>query len=64
MSTYAHHVPNYMTVFSVLCIAMCVYLVVCVELLVLSLTLTEGLPLCLQCLRQVGVFQALLRILL
>lgn len=40
------------------------HLVVCVELLVLSLTLPEGLPLGLQRLSQVGVFQALLGILL
>ena len=43
---------------------MCLHLVVCVELLVLSLTLPEGLPLGLQRLGQVGVFQALLGILL
>lgn len=42
----------------------CLHLVVCVELLVLSLTLPEGLPLGLQRLGQVGVFQALLGILL
>lgn len=42
----------------------CMHLVVCVELLVLSLTLPEGLPLGLQRLSQVGVFQALLGILL
>jgi len=37
---------------------------VCIELLVLPLTLPEGLPLSLQRLGQVGVFQALLGILL
>lgn len=39
-------------------------LVVSVELLVLSLTLPEGLPLSLQCLGQVSIFQTFLRVLL
>ena len=45
-------------------VCMCVHLVVCVELLVLPLTLAEGLPLGLQRLGQVGVLQALLGVLL
>lgn len=47
-----------------MCSAVSLHLVVCVELLVLSLTLPEGLPLGLQRLCQVGVFQTLLGILL
>lgn len=42
----------------------CTHLVVCVELLVFSLALPEGLPLGLQRLGQMGVLQALLGILL
>ena len=42
----------------------CSYLVMSVELLVLPLTLPEGLPLGLQRLGQVGVLQALLGVLL
>lgn len=42
----------------------CLHLVVCVELLVLPLALPEGLPLGLQRLGQVGVFQTLLGILI
>lgn len=45
-------------------VCVCVHLVVCIQLLVLSLTLPEGLPLGFQRLGQVGVFQALLWILL
>lgn len=53
-------------VYQWLCITVCVclHLVVCVELLVLSLTLPEGLPLGLQCLGQVSVLQTFLRVLL
>lgn len=47
-----------------LCVGDMLYLVVRIKLLVLSLALTQGLSLSLQCLRQVCVLQTFLRVLL